>query len=365
MRLDYLSVVCGIIAAFSLASCDGQSTANRASGVVYETDWPSQPGALAEWGAGEGYIFGVIGETPHLEVWEWEGDVLAKASVTLLPRSLDVVPISAQLCGMSVRPPSKGTPWPYAIVSTGDGHTVKKWNPPAGHGFDCAGGSASGKFIGIVAGERPEPPFWPKDHDFSDSRVKVGLIDVDKRELKWVAELTNKGAGTSIRRIVVTNDGRYVAVGGWANGVAMVDCHQAKVLWSKRPKDALSLGYVAFSPDSKTLYAGGGAGCAYSISVTTGDVLSRRYATKTGKRVYAHRISALAVSSDGEWVAAGTGPEGEVYVWNLKQNTGPYVLECLNGGMASVFVVTFSPDSKNIAAVSGGKLRIWRLSDLK
>ena len=161
-----------------------------------------------------------------------------------------------------------------------------------------------------------------------------------------------------VRRIVVTSDGRYVAAAGWNNGTAMVDTKNAKVLWKKRAKGEISTGYAAFTPDGKLIYTAGSKGCVYGIDVLTGDVVSTRWATMTGKSIYAHRVSSIALSDDGKWLAAGTGPEGEVYVWNLEGNDKPRVL---HHGIRTIIIVAFSPDAKNIVSVGGGVLKVWQV----
>ena len=266
---------------------------------------------------------------------------------------MDVVPAMAGLCGLSLRR-GEGI-WPYALVRTEDGEVLKEWNMPDGWWTPRAGGSQNGKFIACMAREGVEAA----GYDFSGpERARVALIDVERRELVWVADLVGHGAGT-VRMIVISDDGRYIAVAGWNNGTAMVDAKEGKVIWAKRPEHEISTGYAAFAPGGNVLYTAGSEGCVYCINCEDGSVEKELWATSTGESIYGHRISALAVSSDGKWLAAGTGPEGEVYVWNLEGDGKPHVLQHEDG--CSIEIVAFSPDSKNVVSVGGGRLKVWRL----
>jgi WD40 repeat protein len=67
----------------------------------------------------------------------------------------------------------------------------------------------------------------------------------------------------------------------------------------------------------------------------------------------------MAVSLDGRWLAAGTGPEGTVYVWDLHKpaNEKPRVFK---HGQLSILVVQFSPTSDHVVALGEG-MKVWKL----
>jgi WD40 repeat protein len=159
--------------------------------------------------------------------------------------------------------------------------------------------------------------------------------------------------------MTVSEDQRYVAIAGWDNGAAIYDLHTEKVLWAKRPKDEVSTKFAHFSKDGKTIYTGGTEGAVYGIDVLTGEVKSKRWATPTGETIYGFRIMAMAVSLDGRWLAAGTGPEGTVYVWDLNKpaNAKPRVLK---HGQLSILVLQFSPTSDHVVALGEG-MKVWKL----
>jgi WD40 repeat protein len=130
-------------------------------------------------------------------------------------------------------------------------------------------------------------------------------------------------------------------------------------LWAKRPPSEISSSYGVFAPDNKVLYAGGSEGCVYEMDVRTGKILSRWFASKSGKSEYGHRISALACSPDGRYLATGTGPEGLVWIWSQADGK---LLKILKHGGGPVRLVSFSPDSKALATFVPGTLKVWNVA---
>jgi WD40 repeat protein len=117
---------------------------------------------------------------------------------------------------------------------------------------------------------------------------------------------------------------------------------------------------IAFSPDGRTLYAGGTSGWVYAYEASSGRVTMRVLASRETKPVYGYRVSKVDVSPDGTLVAAGTGPDGDVYVWDTK--TGKRVVVISSKG-STVSDLAFSPDSREL--VVGGGMRmaldVWRI----
>jgi WD40 repeat protein len=139
----------------------------------------------------------------------------------------------------------------------------------------------------------------------------------------------------------------------------MIDVQAQKCLWIKKPWREAGLYYAAFSPDSKSVYAGGTSSAVWAFDVRSGKKLSHWYANDSGREQYGHRISCLAVSPDGKWVAAGAGIEGNVYIGSTAESRK---VATLKHGGSTLLLVQFAPDSKAIASVAAGKLKIWHTS---
>ena len=145
-----------------------------------------------------------------------------------------------------------------------------------------------------------------------------------------------------------------------------------KILWEKTVE---TIGYcngAAFSPDGKVLYVGGGDREVYGFDAATGDLVSRfatgekktvRYAQYPELTIDYHtgrEIFEIATSPDGRLVAAGTAPEGKVYVWDAR--TGKEVV-VLDTGLHTIRGLAFSPDSSLLVTggVKYGLVRVWAM----
>jgi len=227
---------------------------------------------------------------------------------------------------------------------------------PSGWWCDQIHSSQSGDYLAVGLQENgADPP--PGYRGFQHPREKIGVIAPKATEITWIGTLGGKeSAANNIRRLIPSNDGKFVAAAGWDNGLAMLDCSTGEQLWWTRPPNEVSCYYAAFAPDNKIIYTGGGEGCVYGLDVQTGKIVSQWYASKSGTSEYGHRISDIAVSPDGKWVAAGTGPEGLVWIFDAAQGRAACILE---HGHSTVALVAFSPDSKAVATFVPGTLKVW------
>jgi WD40 repeat protein len=132
-----------------------------------------------------------------------------------------------------------------------------------------------------------------------------------------------------------------------------------KVPWKEVPFEEVDTQNLAFTPDSKLIYAGGTTGLVYGMKVKTGEVVSRWWATRSGQEEHGHQISTISVSPDGRFVAAGTGPEGHVYLFSTKDGQR----RILKHGRSTILITSFSPDSKRLASYAAGQIKIWKLPE--
>ena len=110
---------------------------------------------------------------------------------------------------------------------------------------------------------------------------------------------------------------------------------------------------VAFSPDGKTLAAGGSDGTVRLWDVPGGRPIGQPL---TG---HADQILSVAFSPDGKTLAAG-GSDGTVRLWDVPG--GRPIGQPLTGHADQILSVAFSPDGKTLAAGgSDGTVRLWDL----
>ncbi len=347
---DVLTLVILSVLLASCISCRGKGSSKRQA-PIHEFDWTGRGGDIAEWGkTGRGIYLVPVGKPQVLQLWTWNGSSLSNDITVALPSSIRVLPLSqnAYIACVDETPGNRYDPWNLVAADMSTGDTIKSWPPARGWCYWRTGASPNGKFAAVTMRK------WP-----AEEQTRVGIIDVSTWSLRWVVHLTATG-GVPVRRIVVSDDGKYIAFAPLKYGVALVDAESEKVLWNQRPPGESSLDYVALSPDGATVYAGGVSGCVYGVDFQSGSVTSRWFANVKGESTYGHRISALAISPDGRWVAAGTGPEGHVFLWNTVSGGKPLMLD---HGLITISVVSFSPDSKYLASVAGGKIKVWKVPD--
>ena len=95
------------------------------------------------------------------------------------------------------------------------------------------------------------------------------------------------------------------------------------------------------------------------FETTTCRLLRRWTATPTGKG-YGNRIVCIEGSPDGSWVAVGTLPKGDVYLFDPDSDGPPRVIP---NNMGWVYGFSFSPDSKRLAILTPGTIKVWDLPE--
>jgi len=118
---------------------------------------------------------------------------------------------------------------------------------------------------------------------------------------------------------------------------------------------------VAFSPDGRTLAAGGIDG-----TIRLWDVTDPASPVPLGKPLtgFSEGIQSVAFSPDGRTLAAGS-PDGTIWLWNVASPADPVPLgELRAGDDGGVYSVAFSPDGRTLASGEGdGNIQLWNVSD--
>ena len=291
---------------------------------VQEIDWTGTTG-FREWGQTDDGFFGISVESRALLMWKWTGETMARGEEVELPDVLDVIvlPRGEYLAHRS--PASGKGPWSLTLASLVTNEIIQEWPPPKFFGYGQAGSSQNRKFVAVMLKDDISAP--APDYDWDNPCRRIGLLGVASKELRWVMEHRGRVYG-DIRRVTSSNDGKYIAIAGWENGIAVFDIDAGAMKWFKKPKGVVNFGKAEFSSDGETLYAGdtgGGTICAFEAG--TGNLIQTWCATATGKSIYGQRISSFAISPDGTWLAAGTGPTGDVFLFDLiSTETKPIIL---------------------------------------
>ena len=129
------------------------------------------------------------------------------------------------------------------------------------------------------------------------------------------------------------------------------------------------IGSMAFSPDGKTLAAG--TGSALNVQDEEDGVWNdfnvQLWDVTTGKmrhvwhRPHADHFSTVAFSPDGQSIATGDGPEGDVLIFDV---TTYEMRQTLSGHTHRVYDVHFSPDGKRLATASAdGTVKLWNAAN--
>jgi hypothetical protein len=336
-------------------------------------DWSGAGGGWQVWGAGSSCLYAVSVNPTVLDVWRWVGQSMEKqCSVPVEDGTLSVTfPSSDRWLVYAVDEADS-----HSYLYLGDiqsGQVRERWMAPDDWCSRLADMSRNGKYMAVWATrDSPEPE--------ASNTVQIGFVAPDGKSLQWVLTTVVPSAFSMINRVVPSEDGKLIGLTGWSDGVAMIDVATQKVRWlasykrlrimggAEREKDTekdspfvgCATCGLAFTPDSKYAYVGEGTGCLSQFDVATGDVVNQWFATSSGKEEPGqHPIMNVSISPDGRFVAAGTGPEGDVYLYATKD--GKRWL--LNHGGSTILMTSFSPDSKRLASYAAGEIKIWKLPE--
>jgi hypothetical protein len=173
-------------------------------------------------------------------------------------------------------------------------------------------------------------------------------------QLNFITDVVRAGAVTCI---IPSDDGQYVGLGDVQNKGAVIRVRDKRLLWNMYPPREIGIQHIALSTKNHAAYMGGRSGILYTVGLVSGEVKASWPARESGER--SSRITAIAVSPDEKYVAAGTHPKGRAYVWSTE--TGRLV-RIFGGSPGSVHILLFSPDSKRIAAFCPGWVMTGDLS---
>jgi eukaryotic-like serine/threonine-protein kinase len=183
----------------------------------------------------------------------------------------------------------------------------------------------------VVSATRDEP--W--------NNARLYVWNVDRPAPKRFRESKGNHFLTTVR----SPDGRLLATN--EDQVELFEFPSMKFVGSL-PIQLGNCGAIAFSPNSKTLAAGGEGGTIHLWDIGTGAKVADLHADE-------HAILSLAFSPDGTRLAAGLAGTPRVDLWHVQSGKRLAPLALLSDSQ-SVGDLAFSPDQRTLAAAGLGRM---------
>jgi WD domain, G-beta repeat len=223
---------------------------------------------------------------------------------------------------------------------TGSGHSGDPELTPA---VDSVAFSPNGRVLAAVVAY--------SDLGISYGSGYIGLWNT----VTWHLTVTLAFRGTGSDSVAFSPDGRTLAAGG--DGISLWDVATGRPLATLTARGDQAADSVAFSPDGKTLAGTDGFGDVSLWDLTTGHRAAVLSSSLTGGGGY-DGADTVAFSPDGNILAVGDN-EGAT-LWNVATR---HVIATLTSGAgdSSGAPVAFSPDGKTLAAVGNdrGGISLW------
>lgn len=161
--------------------------------------------------------------------------------------------------------------------------------------------------------------------------------------------------GSMAEVIVWSNDGRYLYVGTHDRGLAAIDVASGRLVYEVGGQDA-QIPALALSPDGETLAAGlANDGSIRLIAAATGDLLQTIWPAHT------NWPEVITYSPDGRVLASG-GDDGRIVIWDAA--SGEQLQELHQGGYG-IWGMAFSPNGKLLVAgfQTEYTFQVWNTDD--
>ena len=156
---------------------------------------------------------------------------------------------------------------------------------------------------------------------------------------------------SAVNSVAFSPDGKTLAAGGDFGGTRLWDVATHRPIGGSLTPAFVAISSVAFSPSGKILAT------SYARSVVLWDVATHRVISKLHTST---RIDAVTFSSDGTTLATGNS-DGTVRLWDPA--TGQQLGSTLTGSALPVNAVAFSPDGKLLATGNDDHtVRLWNVA---
>jgi WD40 repeat protein/energy-coupling factor transporter ATP-binding protein EcfA2 len=170
----------------------------------------------------------------------------------------------------------------------------------------------------------------------------------------WRGKLIKQFADYQIYSMDISPDGNILAIGGLypkdrnANYAMLINLDNPGGEPKQIPGFRSDIENVSFTPDSKGFYARNNSGKSimYSNLATAREVITSK-----------EKITSIDLSRDGNSLA-GSGDDGNLYVWDVKNNFAAKKYSILRGQRNDILAVAFTPSGAIVIGDQNGELRI-------
>ncbi|MBN6041202.1 hypothetical protein [Amycolatopsis sp. 195334CR] len=257
---------------------------------------------------------------------------------------------------------SAARPLPARYLSPGDGtHVVAATTGVVATGADngTIALSRAGQHTPVgpplSVGSRPATVTLSTDGSLLAAVGENGTVRVwDVRDLAVPVEVkTMTGPSGSVASVAFSPDNRTVAAGGADNKIHLWHLDDpGKDAVLSGPQAAVTS--VAFAPDGRTLAAGSRDRAVHRFALTDpAGPHALPALTGLGGQVFS-----VAISPDSRVLAAGTSSDRAVYRWDVTDPAAPQPLGKLTGPASWVTYIDFSPAGDRIVAASSDR-KLW------
>jgi WD40 repeat protein/transcriptional regulator with XRE-family HTH domain len=278
--------------------------------------------------------------------WIWSVDVSRDGTKIVSgggDRTVRVWDLATGNCLQSLRHPT----WVLAVACNQDGSLVASGG---GDSDVTLWQTSSDKVIKTLTGHTTQIYsllFSPTNNILASRSgdYSIRLWDVDKGQVLKVLQ----GHQDWIRSMDFSPNGKLLASAGQDLRVNLWDVHTGECLQTWQDFDTWVWG-VSFHPDGDRL-------------VTASGHTPKLWNVRTGALIHSYhsaakRIRSVAISPNGQWLAAG-GQDNAIHLWNLE--TGKTLTTFL-GHIEQVLSIKFSPDNCSLISGSADEtIKIWNI----
>lgn len=293
----------------------------------------------------------VVSKNNHLYTWQWNN--LSAWPVVAKPRCAVTVPLAGDRIVYYSDSLNK-----IVLTSLKADNELGSLFLPYGTRGKSIKTSSSGKFalVSMISTQGTQKNWF-----------KIALFDCDFKDLSFVFQKNTETEDFSVYDFTITDKCDFMAGSGRKDSawVFVSDVNSHQMLWEKTFDEYGSFTLIKFSPDGRQLFVSEKVRHILVFDVQNGRLLKTfvmdKYPTPSNQK---QNISAIAISPDGNILAADTEPAGAVWFWDIPsgQKTGQ-----ISASSLTVSDIVFSPDSKYLATgcLVNPEIKIWKVPHLK